>query len=84
MLAMHETSIPLASFGVDFVADVFVRSFEVKSMSRVFSMTFALVFVLNWCSLLHAWNDAGHYTIARIAWDSLSVDERTAVVRILR
>ncbi len=53
-------------------------------MSRVFSMTFALVFVLNWCSLLHAWNDAGHYTIARIAWDSLSVDERTAVVRILR
>lgn len=84
MLAMHETSIPLAFRGIDFVTDVFVRPYKVKSMCRVFSMTFALVFVLNWCSLLHAWNDAGHLTIARIAWDSMSVDERAAVITILR
>ena len=53
-------------------------------MSRALSMMTGLVFCLNSCSLLHAWNDAGHMTIARIAWDSMSADERTSVVRILR
>lgn len=31
-----------------------------------------------------AWNDAGHLTVARIAWDSLNPDERAAVVAMLR
>jgi len=32
----------------------------------------------------HAWNSAGHMTVARIAWDTLSASEREAVVAILR
>ena len=31
-----------------------------------------------------AWNDAGHLTIARIAWDTLTEGDRIAVVTILR
>ena len=31
-----------------------------------------------------AWNDAGHLTIARIAWDELTPDERELVAEVLR
>jgi len=30
-----------------------------------------------------AWNDAGHMTIARLAWDELTVDERESVTEII-
>ena len=53
-------------------------------MSRVLSMAAGLLFVLSWCSPLLAWNDAGHMTIARIAWDSMSAEDRVSVVKVLR
>lgn len=39
------------------------------------------------CSVVnvsYGWNGAGHMTVARIAWDTLSASEREAVVAILR
>ena len=43
-----------------------------------------LVLFLSLCSPVLAWNDAGHMTIARIAWDSMTADDRASVVKILR
>lgn len=53
-------------------------------------MTRFRLLLLGICSLFlfpmttQAWNDAGHMTIARIAWDFLSTDERASINSILR
>jgi hypothetical protein len=45
-----------------------------------------LILALGLCrpSALPAWNDAGHMTVSRIAWDSLTADERAVVIGILK
>ncbi len=53
-------------------------------MSRSFRWLLVLTLGICWPSDLPAWNDAGHMTISRIAWDSLSADERAAVIGILK
>jgi hypothetical protein len=42
------------------------------------------VVVLLSASSSWGWNDAGHLTISRIAWDIISVDQRESIVTILR
>ena len=53
-------------------------------MFRIFFQIMGLMAGIGFPSLVFAWNDAGHLTISRIAWENLSVDERDDVVAILR
>ncbi len=53
-------------------------------MSRGMFAALGLVVYLSFPFNAFAWNDAGHMTVARIAWDALSVDERDAVVAVLK
>lgn len=50
-------------------------------MNRVVSI---ILLCLTLPSVLFAWNDAGHMTVSKIAWESLSADERAIVVEILK
>lgn len=50
-------------------------------MARILSMIFLF---LSLPSVLVAWNDAGHMTVSKIAWETLSADERAAVVDLLK
>ena len=50
-------------------------------MARIFTIIFLLLVMP---AGLLAWNDAGHMTVAKIAWETLSADERAAVVDILK
>ena len=44
----------------------------------------ATVFALVYVGSTFAWNDAGHLTIARIAWERLNDSQREKVVKLLR
>jgi hypothetical protein len=44
----------------------------------------ALAFVLVCGSVAHAWNDKGHMTVARLAWNQLKPDERAFIVKLLK
>ena len=48
-------------------------------MFRIFFQIMGLMAGIGFPSLVFAWNDAGHLTISRIAWENLSVDERDDV-----
>ena len=53
-------------------------------MRRGLAVLFAFVASICLPSGLWAWNDAGHMTVSRIAWERLSADERDSILAILR
>lgn len=53
-------------------------------MCRSLIATLLLTLCIGASSEVRAWNDAGHMTIARIAWDTLTPDERISIVEILK
>ena len=52
-------------------------------MRRIFVLM-SLCLIVMPCSSIFAWNDMGHMTVARIAFERLTDSERAAVVAILR
>ena len=54
------------------------------AMRQLFSFGVVCVVVLASIGSVSAWNDAGHLTIARIAWERLNDSQREKVVAILR
>ena len=54
------------------------------SVMRRFLLVLTVLLSAFWANPLFAWNDMGHMTVARIAYDRLSDGERSVIVAMLR